>query len=172
MVRRLISRFLACHHIAKRIIHPDVTYFEVMHSRKGEPRVYSHISHVLARRDLLWTKTTKKLHDPVGCWNHIRPAKRHHQLRCRMIKKMYLILTGCYKAQQLISCLPGTRDGQGKFDAYDVQLRGEKAGPLSMGVRLEMITCDLFALKNCTKIKKSPAGGMTGNELANQKREW
>ena len=35
-----------------------------------------------------------------------------------------------------------------------------------------MITCDLFALKNGAKIKKSPAGGMTGNESANQKREW
>ena len=35
-----------------------------------------------------------------------------------------------------------------------------------------MITCDLFALKNGTKIKKSSAGGMTGNESANQKREW
>ena len=35
-----------------------------------------------------------------------------------------------------------------------------------------MITCDLFALKNGTKIKKSPAGGTTGNESANQKREW
>ena len=33
-----------------------------------------------------------------------------------------------------------------------------------------MITCDLFALKNGAKIKKSPAGGMTGNESANQKR--
>ena len=35
-----------------------------------------------------------------------------------------------------------------------------------------MITCDLFALKNGTKIKKSPAGGMTGNESANEKTEW
>ena len=35
-----------------------------------------------------------------------------------------------------------------------------------------MITCDLFALKNGTKIKKSLAGGTTGNESANQKREW
>ena len=35
-----------------------------------------------------------------------------------------------------------------------------------------MITCDLFALKNGMKIKKSPASGMTGNESANQKREW
>ena len=58
------------------------------------------------------------------------------------------------------------------FDAYDVQLRGEKARPISKGVRLEMITCDLFALKNGAKIKKSLAGGMTGNESANQKREW
>ena len=32
-----------------------------------------------------------------------------------------------YKAQQLVSCLPCTRDGQGKFDTYDVQLRGEKS---------------------------------------------
>ena len=35
-----------------------------------------------------------------------------------------------------------------------------------------MITCDLFALKNGAKIKKSPADGMTGTESANQKREW
>ena len=35
-----------------------------------------------------------------------------------------------------------------------------------------MITCDLFALKNGAKIKKSLAGGLTGNESANQKREW
>ena len=35
-----------------------------------------------------------------------------------------------------------------------------------------MITCDLFALKNGAKIKKSPAGGTTGNESANQEREW
>ena len=54
----------------------------------------------------------------------------------------------------------------------DVQLRSEKARPLSMGVRLEMITCDLFALKNGAKIKKSPTGGTTGNESANQEREW
>ena len=61
---------------------------------------------------------------------------------------------------------------RGKFNAYDVQLRGEKARPVSMGVRLEMTTCDLSVLKNGAKIKKSPAGGTTGNESANQKREW
>ena len=35
-----------------------------------------------------------------------------------------------------------------------------------------MITHDLFALKNGMKSKKSLAGGMTGNESANQKKEW
>ena len=34
-----------------------------------------------------------------------------------------------------------------------------------------MMTCDLSALKNGMKIRKSPLGGMTESEPANQKRE-
>ena len=34
-----------------------------------------------------------------------------------------------------------------------------------------MMTRDLSALKNGAKIRKSPPGGMTESELANQKRE-
>ena len=38
-------------------------------------------------------------------------------------------------------------------------------------VQLKMMTCDLSALKNGTKIRKSPLGAMTESEPANQKRE-
>ena len=80
------------------------------------------------------------------------------------------ILTGCNKAQQLISCLTGTCDGQGKLDAYGVQLK-RKARVVCLRVQLKMITRDLSALKNGTKIRKSLLGGVTESEPANQKRE-
>ena len=80
-------------------------------------------------------------------------------------------LTSCNKTQQLISCLTGTCDGQGKVDAYGVQQRKRKAHLVCLRVQLEMMTRDLSALKNGAKIRKSPLGGMTESEPANQKRE-
>ena len=46
----------------------------------------------------------------------------------------------------------------------------EKTRLVCLRVQLEMMTCDLSALKNGAKIRKSPLGGMTENEPANQKR--
>ena len=81
------------------------------------------------------------------------------------------ILTSCNKAQQLVSCLTSTCDGQGKLNAYGVQQRKRKARLVCLRVQLEMITHDLSALKNGAKIKKFPLGGVTESEPANQKRE-
>ena len=81
------------------------------------------------------------------------------------------ILTSCNKAQQLISCLTSTCDGQGKLDAYGVQQRKRKACLVCLRVQLEMMTRDRSTLKNGTKIRKSLLGGMTESEPVNQKRE-
>ena len=48
----------------------------------------------------------------------------------------------------------------------------EKTCLVCLEVQLKMITRDLSALKNGTKNKKFPLGGMTESEPANQKREW
>ena len=81
------------------------------------------------------------------------------------------ILTGCNKAQQLISCLTGTCDSQGKLNAYGVQQRKRKAHLVCLRVQIKMMTRDLSALKNGAKIRKSLLGGVTESEPANQKRE-
>ena len=132
------------HAAAYHMYQPDVT-FEL------EPWMCSHLSHAPAGHDLLYTKNHEEATRPVWCRNHIRQAGRHHRPKCHMIERTQGIPTSCYKAQQLVSCLPSTHDGQGKLDAYDVQLRSEKARPVGMRVWLEMITHDLFALKMAWK---------------------
>ena len=46
----------------------------------------------------------------------------------------------------------------------------EKARLVCLRVQLEMMTCDLPALKMVQKIKEFPLGGVTESEPANQKR--
>ena len=82
------------------------------------------------------------------------------------------ILTSCNKAQQLVSCLTGTCDGQGELNTYGVQQRKGKARLVCLRVEPEMMTCDLSTLKNGVKIREFLLGGMTESEPANQKREW
>ena len=93
---------------------------------------------------------------------------RPHNWKMNKLKR---ILTGCNKAQQLVSCLTNTCDGQGKLDAYGVQQRKRKAHLVCLRVQLKMMTHDLSALKNGMKIKEFLLGGVTESELANQKRE-
>ena len=85
--------------------------------------------------------------------------------------KLRGILTSSNEAQQLVSCLTGACNSQGKLDAYSVQQRKRKTHLLCLEVQLEMMTRDLFALKNGVKCKKFPLGGVTESEPANHKRE-
>ena len=48
----------------------------------------------------------------------------------------------------------------------------KKTRLVCLRVQLEMMTCDLSALKNGAKNRKSPLGGVTESEPVNQKREW
>ena len=47
----------------------------------------------------------------------------------------------------------------------------KKTRPIGLKVQSEVMTHDLFALKNGTKLRKFPLGGVTESESANQRRE-
>ena len=78
-----------------------------------------------------------------------------------MNKKEESVLTGCNEAQQFISCLTGKSDSQGKFDTYGVQQREKETRLSGLKVQSQVMTHDLFALKNGAKLWKSPLGGVT-----------